>query len=190
MTPTTDQTPQRSSSQTSQPLHPQSSSEDSLAAHAAYSEKLHPGFHKDGEGDASNIDLDLEKQKTRELDEPVDEVHYGFPNQRGAEAVPSRIELERTRSKKRDPDLVTWEGPDDPLNPKNWSMRQKWAATFVVSVFTLISPVSSSMVAPALQSMGRDLKITTDFELDMVLSIFGQYAHYCGILKHYFRNIC
>lgn len=34
----------------------------------------------------------------------------------------------------KDPFLVTWNGTDDPENPKNWTKHQKWAATFV-SIF-------------------------------------------------------
>ncbi|KAK9357656.1 major facilitator superfamily domain-containing protein [Lipomyces starkeyi] len=57
-------------------------------------------------------------------------------------------------------------------NPKNWSTKKKWIATFVVSSFTFISPVSSSMVAPALATMASELHITTDVESQLVLSIF------------------
>jgi hypothetical protein len=49
----------------------------------------------------------------------------------------------------KDPKLVTWNGPDDPENPKLWSFKRKWAAVFIVSVFTLISPLSSSIVGAA-----------------------------------------
>jgi len=31
----------------------------------------------------------------------------------------------------KDSFLVTWDGKDDPENPKNWTKRQKWAATLV-----------------------------------------------------------
>ncbi len=37
------------------------------------------------------------------------------------------------------PNLVTWDGDDDPKNPKNWAFRKKWAAITIVSFFTLIS---------------------------------------------------
>jgi multidrug resistance protein len=77
-----------------------------------------------------------------------------------------------TTEKPKDPFLVKWTGPDDPENPKNWRLRKKWAAAFVVSSFTLISPVSSSMVAPALQTMKQDLGIKTEIESAMILSIF------------------
>ena len=31
----------------------------------------------------------------------------------------------------KDQFLVAWNGDDDPEDPKNWTKRQKWAATFV-----------------------------------------------------------
>lgn len=79
-----------------------------------------------------------------------------------------------TRSKKgeKDINLVTWDGPGDPDNPKNWPTNKKWMATITVSLFTFISPVSSSMVAPALQNVAKDLGISSQFELQLGLSAF------------------
>ena len=92
------------------------------------------------------------------------------------------------RSRARDPNLVTWDGPDDPENPKNWSIRRKWAATLVgknatpptyvranrctVSSFTFISPVSSSMVAPALGTLAKEFNVTNDVVISLMLSVF------------------
>lgn len=45
-----------------------------------------------------------------------------------------------------DENLVTWD-VDDPGNPKTWPFGRKWAAVTIVSIFTFISPVSSSMTA-------------------------------------------
>jgi MFS family permease len=67
---------------------------------------------------------------------------------------------------------VTWVGLDDPENPKNWTYKKKWAATLIVSSFTFISPVSSSMVAPALPAMARELNITNSVEQSLILSVF------------------
>ncbi|GAD99296.1 MFS multidrug transporter [Paecilomyces variotii No. 5] len=88
-----------------------------------------------------------------------------------------RENLEKTATRKsqrsqRDPKLVTWEGPDDPENPKNWSMKRKWAATFVVSCFTFISPVSSSMVAPALGTIAAEFNVKNEVESQLMLSVF------------------
>ncbi|KAF2861493.1 MFS general substrate transporter [Piedraia hortae CBS 480.64] len=79
-----------------------------------------------------------------------------------------------TRSKKGESDinLVTWDGPDDPDNPKNWPKNKKWAATITVSLFTFISPVSSSMIAPAIADLMEDLHVTSPLQGQLALSTF------------------
>ncbi|KAK7753312.1 hypothetical protein SLS62_004831 [Diatrype stigma] len=70
------------------------------------------------------------------------------------------------------PNLVAWSGPDDPENPKNWPYSRRWAVVFVVSTFTLMSPMSSSMIAPSLTAIGEDLDIPDGFGRVLALSIF------------------
>lgn len=88
------------------------------------------------------------------------------------EKLGSRLTKKKSTKSIRDPNIVTWDGPDDPSNPKNWTKRRKWINTLMVSLFTFISPVSSSMVAPALGQISQDLDITSDVEAALVLSIF------------------
>ena len=80
----------------------------------------------------------------------------------------------RSRKGEKDINLVTWDGPGDPDNPKNWARKKKWMATITVSLFTFISPVSSSMIAPALESLKKDLNIPDSQEtaLQLALSSF------------------
>ena len=33
-----------------------------------------------------------------------------------------------------DPYVVTWDGPDDPENPRNWSMKYRWFVTGLISL--------------------------------------------------------
>ncbi|KAF7871653.1 hypothetical protein EAF04_003760 [Stromatinia cepivora] len=68
--------------------------------------------------------------------------------------------------------VVKWDKPTDPENPKDWPMTRKWAATTVVSAFAFISPVASSMVAPALEDIGRDLNVHSSAVRALMLSIF------------------
>ncbi|XPT03485.1 hypothetical protein M3J09_012577 [Ascochyta lentis] len=68
--------------------------------------------------------------------------------------------------------VVDWNGLDDPENPKNWSPIRKWTALFVVSAFAFISPMSSSMVAPALEQIGNSLHTQKTIESQFFLSIF------------------
>ncbi|KAJ4265948.1 hypothetical protein NW762_003921 [Fusarium torreyae] len=71
-----------------------------------------------------------------------------------------------------DPNLVTWENAQDPSNPHNWSKRKKWLSTILVSCFTFISPVSSTMLAPALPDLADEFNISSDFETYLLMSIF------------------
>lgn len=106
----------------------------------------------------------------KELDHPQHEIIAGIDTERDIE---NDLEHEKPISHEtKDPNLITWDSVDDPANPRNWSFKRKWAAVFVVSSFTFISPVSSSMVAPALGIMKTHLKISGDFEAAMILSIF------------------
>ncbi|KAI0338723.1 MFS polyamine transporter [Trametopsis cervina] len=68
--------------------------------------------------------------------------------------------------------LVDWEGPNDPENPKNWTFKRKWAATAIISAFTFISPVSSSMVAPAASQVAGDFGITSEVIIALTTSVF------------------
>lgn len=72
----------------------------------------------------------------------------------------------------KDINLVTWDGPDDIDNPKNWTKKKKWLATLAVSLFTFISPVSSSMIAPALPNVKASLHIKSDFMTELAMSVF------------------
>jgi hypothetical protein len=38
-----------------------------------------------------------------------------------------------------DPNIVTWDGPNDPENPMNWSAAKKYSAIGIVSFITLLS---------------------------------------------------
>ncbi|KXH41687.1 major facilitator superfamily transporter [Colletotrichum nymphaeae SA-01] len=67
---------------------------------------------------------------------------------------------------------VTWDGPEDPENPKNWDRRQKWTTSLIISSFAFLSPLSSSIAAPALGPISHDLHITNEVERQLVLSIF------------------
>ncbi|PVI06483.1 MFS general substrate transporter [Periconia macrospinosa] len=84
------------------------------------------------------------------------------------------VTLKKTKSAKsvRDPNLVTWNGDDDPENPKNWSMRRKWAACFIISSFTFVSPVSSSIISPALVSISEEFNLKDRVLAQLTLSIF------------------
>ncbi|KAK7525828.1 MFS multidrug transporter-like protein [Phyllosticta citriasiana] len=125
---------------------------------------------------SSSTDKDragTENEKPTDGHEAVPEMRDGIPDERDVELGPDpALEKAVSSRSRKEPNLVTFSGPDDPAIPKNWSMKRRWAATLIVSSFTFISPVSSSMVAPALSSISKDLNITTEIEQQLSLSIF------------------
>jgi hypothetical protein len=47
----------------------------------------------------------------------------------------------------RDPDVVDWDGPNDPANPMNWPDSKKWFNIAILSILTLITYVSPKSIA-------------------------------------------
>ncbi|KAI0158313.1 MFS general substrate transporter [Xylariaceae sp. FL1272] len=63
-------------------------------------------------------------------------------------------ELEKGQDKmtaddeENDPNVVFWDGPDDPANPYNWSTTMKVVNCGLISAQTFFSPLASSIFAP------------------------------------------
>lgn len=134
---------------------------------------------KDEAHDDGDKEKGLEEVESHEDDhESIKSKHSDRAGQNGdlekvAPTLSRQQTSKSTRSKRdRDPNMVSWSGPDDPENPKNWKDSRKWAAVFVVSSFTFISPVASAMVAPALPQMNQDLGVHNQTISAMMLSIF------------------
>jgi multidrug resistance protein len=70
------------------------------------------------------------------------------------------------------PSQVKFRGEDDPEDPKNWPSNKKWAITAVTAAFTFVSPLASSMIAPALPQLAEDFGVRNMIETQMLLSIF------------------
>lgn len=51
--------------------------------------------------------------------------------------------------KPRDPNLIEWDGPDDPENPMNWSNRKKWITTMALGCMTFCVTFASSVFSNA-----------------------------------------
>ncbi|RPD55901.1 MFS polyamine transporter [Lentinus tigrinus ALCF2SS1-6] len=93
-------------------------------------------------------------------------------NDRSGESGPEKVAPKDDDAQDENVIVVGWDSPDDPENPRNWTLKRKWAAALTVSAFTFISPVASSMVAPAAGQIARDFRITNDFTINLTISIF------------------
>lgn len=90
---------------------------------------------------------DSQGRRSRSLSRTVSEVRDGIANQRDPELghLDEHCEKESPPPSDRDPNLVTWDGPEDPQNPKQWKFKKKWAA---VVVGTVPCPIHLCLFAP------------------------------------------
>ncbi|GLA89272.1 hypothetical protein AtubIFM56815_003745 [Aspergillus tubingensis] len=100
------------------------------------------------------------------------------PHNHDLEASPTSTPISKpsppkSKSKSNPPNLITWTTPTDPSNPQNWPKSLKWKNTLSISLFVFISPISSSMIAPAMNDLAQSLDmIHSEFEIYLSLSIF------------------
>ena len=82
--------------------------------------------------------------------------------------------------------------PNDPENPKDWPLCRKNVVLVIASCFTFIAPASSSMVAPALPSIAKELHIgyvTSQFVLSIFVFTYGAGALLCGPLGEIYGRV-
>lgn len=70
-----------------------------------------------------------------------------------------------------DPYLVSWDDSDRHDNPRNWSKRYRMFLVVVVSLYTLLSPISSTMNAPAIATLMREFNVSSATVGNMMMSI-------------------
>ncbi|PWN95356.1 MFS general substrate transporter [Tilletiopsis washingtonensis] len=71
-----------------------------------------------------------------------------------------------------DPTLVTWDGDNDPENPRNWPSRKKWIVTVLISLSTFASNFGIANMAPALGLISQDYHMTTSVERGLVIALY------------------
>ncbi|KAG2124939.1 major facilitator superfamily domain-containing protein [Suillus cothurnatus] len=64
------------------------------------------------------------------------------------------------------------EWQQDPANPRNWSPARKWTTTAIVALYTFVTPLASSIMAPGLPDLAIKYGITDPTVTALTLSIF------------------
>ncbi|EJD43692.1 MFS general substrate transporter [Auricularia subglabra TFB-10046 SS5] len=67
---------------------------------------------------------------------------------------------------------ITEDWDEDPDNPHNWPSSKKWTMAAIVSLYTLVSPLASSMLAPGLLEMAQHFHTSNPTLVSMILCIF------------------
>lgn len=71
-----------------------------------------------------------------------------------------------------DPDIVDFDGPDDPENPMNWKASKKWGMVALISAITFLTPLASSQFAPGVPEVMRDFHSTSDLLEGFMVSVY------------------
>lgn len=116
---------------------------------------MHGARTHDSSGDTAERTEDASKDASQ----PPTHIVSMEPPQRKPESPPEK-----------DPNIVTWDEHDQHENPRNWNHKFKLVTTVVVSLYTLLSPITSSMVAPALDKLEQDFHVHSKTIGNLMLS--------------------
>jgi hypothetical protein len=86
-------------------------------------------FDVNDEDDAHGQDLEKAVSRVRSQPLPGNDDHHPDPEE-------------------NDPDIVDWDGPDDPRNPMNWPRWMKVLNCAVISSYTFVTPLASGKRYP------------------------------------------
>ncbi|OTA93954.1 hypothetical protein M434DRAFT_72172 [Hypoxylon sp. CO27-5] len=70
-----------------------------------------------------------------------------------------------------DPNIVDWDGPDDPANPRNWSKTVKMLNIVLVSLSVLYSNIATTMFAPGAASLVSEFRVTNSIVATLAVTI-------------------
>lgn len=76
----------------------------------------------------------------------------------------------------KDPNIVDWNGPDDPGNPMNWPRSKKWVVTFTFSLMTFVITFASSVFSTATVVTSQEYGVSTEV-MTLGTSLFVLVSH-------------
>ncbi|EGD95474.1 hypothetical protein TESG_02955 [Trichophyton tonsurans CBS 112818] len=90
------------------------------------------------------------------------------------EKVEGDAQLQRVEANQQstDPNIVDWDGPDDPENPLNWSSTRRTLIIIFVSSYTFTSNLAATIFAPGVKQMTHEFHITNPTVEYMIISIY------------------
>lgn len=111
----------------------------------------------------------------------------------------AQLEKEATASSERsrvqfpvtdlDAGIVGWDSQEDPKNPQNYTQRKKWTILALISAMTIISPLASSMFAPAVEYMAKEFNETNATVISLSVSIYLLGYTVCFISRGHTRQL-
>lgn len=92
---------------------------------------------RNSSGSSTDPERDLEKADSDDATASSDESEQ------------ERENPEHINPDEKDPNLIVWDGPDDPENPMNWPRSRKWLYTVVLGLMTFCITFASSVFSTA-----------------------------------------
>jgi hypothetical protein len=89
----------------------------------------------------------------------------------------STIQPHEPEQSEVDPNIVDWDGPDDPENPMNWAPSRKWGAIAVVSGITFLTPLGSSIFAPGVPLVMEEFNSNSAMLEGFIVSLVSPYGN-------------
>ncbi|KAG9570357.1 hypothetical protein KCU97_g16019, partial [Aureobasidium melanogenum] len=86
--------------------------------------------------------------------------------------VEKQVAIVQQSSEITDPNIVSWDGEDDPQNPMNWTSKSKIINCGAIIFLTLLTPLASSMFAPGVPDVLREFKETSVTLAAFVVSVY------------------
>lgn len=82
------------------------------------------------------------------------------PSVEAQEGITLPPQLPRGFSLPADPNIISWDGDDDPANPYNWSIFRKVIELLPIVAFTFLSPLVSNMFPTAVPQVLEEFKVS------------------------------
>jgi hypothetical protein len=92
--------------------------------------------------------------------------------------------------KEVNPNIVDWDGPNDPENPMNWPMGRKWGALGVVSGITFLTPLGSSIFAPGVPLVMKEFNSNSSMLEGFIVSVYVLGFAFGPLSKLSFFSLC
>lgn len=105
--------------------------------------------------DVTNGDKDLEASSNDRRNEDVEKQQQ---NQQQSD----------NKEEERDPNVVDWDGPDDPQNPMNWSSYRKWGIAVSMGLMTFVVTFASSVFSAATEVTAMQFGVSSEV---MILAV-------------------
>lgn len=96
-------------------------------------------------------------------------------NEKDVEKQNDPSEKNDKQDEEEDPNLVDFDGPDDPMRPMNWPHGKKWLYATCLGLMTLVVTFASSVFSTATEVTSMEFGVSTEV-MTLGTSLFVVYA--------------